>query len=617
MRSLRTQLLVSHLLLLLPMLALVTGTAIFSFVTVERFLGPDLERNVETVRAASLMQSALAQQRESFALLLAGAPQEAATVYNHGWASFEAGCSLAEDDATEREEYAAVAIVRQESIPYRKLSLQVMEQNSLTLQPDAPNIIRGDLLPQLLVLQKDTQRLLEINHHSILKNSHSAGEEARAAIRRSIAVTLLAVVLALLLAQRMVRLTLTPLAALAKRAERIAEGDLRPAPKKRRLDEIEALVSSFDEMAERLGEMRLSAARRLHRAERMSDAALEYLYDPVLVADAQGRVAHMNKAAERLFGPTQSSPRLPIEKVVTDRRIVRAIENAVERREVSASEDVTALVPVQVGEMLQTFRLRVTPMEDDDGKPLGSVAVLEDVTHIREIDRLKTEFIGVAAHELRTPVTSLLLSVQLMEEGAVGPLNDSQKEIVLAQKSDLERLEKLMRDLLDVTRLEAGTTTPRLEWITVEDVTRGPMQSLGAIAEHKHIGLTLEVIGEVEKLHADRGQIGRVLTNLIANAIRHTPSGGAVTVRAKGTSDEVTFLVEDNGEGIPTEYLKRIFDRFVQVPGATQGGAGLGLSIAQNIVRAHHGRMDVESELGKGSVFSFTLPRDPAAAGKE
>jgi len=247
-------------------------------------------------------------------------------------------------------------------------------------------------------------------------------------------------------------------------------------------------------------------------------------------------------------------------------------------------------------------------MRSDEGELLGAVAVLEDVTYLRELDTMKTEFIGVAAHELRTPVTSLLLGNELLLEGAVGDLNPDQKEMIQVQKDDLSRLEKLTRDLLDVTRLDQKTMKTRKEILPPADLLRATQKDLDPAARSAGVTLEFKEAEGVGPIYADRVQILRVLINLTSNAIRHTPSGGRVEVTVQKQGNQVSFRVSDSGEGIPPEYLERIFERFVQVPGATQGGAGLGLSIARKIVKNHGGDMKVESEFGKGSVFTFTLP---------
>ena len=173
-------------------------------------------------------------------------------------------------------------------------------------------------------------------------------------------------------------------------------------------------------------------------------------------------------------------------------------------------------------------------MHDDEGRLLGAVTVLEDVTHLRELDRLKTEFIGVASHELRTPVTSLLLSVQLLQEGAVGELTPDQKEVIAAQREDLERLERMMRDLLDITRLEAGVTPPRFEIVSAAELVTAAIESVDAQAQAKRIALVHEVASGLPSVRADRSQINRVLINLLNNAIRHTRAGWAGDSRGAG-----------------------------------------------------------------------------------
>ena len=315
----------------------------------------------------------------------------------------------------------------------------------------------------------------------------------------------------------------------------------------------------------------------------MSDAALESLYDPVIVTNGAGRIAHLNPAAEGLFGPVAEAKSRSLAQVVEDKAISDAVTRAIHQERVSAAEDETGFITRKMGDVERAYRLRASPMRDEDGSVLGAVVVLEDITHLRELDRLKTEFIGVASHELRTPVTSLLLSVQLLQEGAVGELTPDQKEVIAAQRDDLERLERMMRDLLDVTRLEAGVTPPRFEIVPSAELAASALQAVDASANAKGVNLNHEWPDNLPPVRADRNQITRVLVNLLNNAIRHTPAGGSVTVRVHQESNRVVFQVTDTGTGIPADYLPHIFERFVQVPGATRGGAGLGLSIAQTI----------------------------------
>jgi signal transduction histidine kinase len=487
----------------------------------------------------------------------------------------------------------------------------MMRANSLSIQPSTEKLVTDVLEPKITQMRNSAAVLLDNAEGVTTSDNALAKEDASNAIQHSIVVTLIAVGLAILLGLRLVHTVVGPLGELAARAVAISKGDFSARPSTpRRDDEIGTLTSAFNTMSDNIREARKASRRRLQRLEQMSDAALEHLYDPVVVLDQKAHLVHFNQAAENLFGKITEGAKVPILDRISDRRLAKALKLASMSGSVAASEDETALVSLETSEGRKTYRLRATPMADEDGALLGSVAVLEDVTHLREIDRLKNEFIGVASHELRTPVTSLLLSAQLLLDGAVGPLSKGQEGVVRVQLDDLHRLEKLMRDLLDVTKLEAGARSQRMERIPARELMQSAVELQKSQAEKKKVQLQMLACEDLGTVTADRLQIGRVLANLIANAIRHTPENGTVSVRASSDADEVTFYIEDTGEGIPEEYLARIFDRFVQVPGATQGGAGLGLSIAQNIVKAHGGRMAVESSLGRGSVFSFTLPRD-------
>ena len=637
MRSLKTQLLFSHLTLVMLMVVLMAG-AVVSFFRLGGSIDRILRANYNSVVAAQDMKETLERQDSAATFFLAGESQKARALYQTNWPLFRNAYQTEAHNITETGEQQIADAIGSEYSVYRQ-NLERLLYASPPLAPAQANRLYFDTLePQFAGLKRRAQDVLNLNQAAIVEADGRAKAEARRATLTGVGVTVGAFFAALYFALRMTRASLTPLRSLARQAEEIGAGRWNQRIELRRNDEIGALAHSFNHMAEQLREAWEQEEQRLHRAERMSDAALESLYDPVIVTDAAGKVAHINRAGQGLFGPSERLVGRVIELAVEDKRIAQAVERAIRQERVSASEDEAGLVTLQSGDTPRTYRLRASPMRDDEGRLLGAVTVLEDVTHLRELDRLKTEFIGVASHELRTPVTSLLLSVQLLQEGAVGELSADQKEVIAAQREDLERLERMMRDLLDITRLEAGVTPPRFEIVPPAELVRGAVNAVDTSAQAKGVTLTWDAPLTLPDVRADRSQIHRVLVNLLNNAIRHTPSGGSVNVRAqwkeagqglevkapptrsqetraqeeRGSAAGVEFTVHDTGAGIPADYLPHIFERFVQVPGATRGGAGLGLSIVQTIIAAHHAQIRVTSELGKGSAFMFVLP--PASA---
>jgi len=238
---------------------------------------------------------------------------------------------------------------------------------------------------------------------------------------------------------------------------------------------------------------------------------------------------------------------------------------------------------------------------------LFALTLLKDITHLREVDRLKSEFIATASHELRTPLTSVQMGVHLLLERAAGELTDKQVEVLSACREDCERLDKLMRDLLDLSRIEGGESKPRLEPIRTRDLIQDATKELRPQVESRGLDFTVEAAVDLPSVNADRSQVERVLSNLVVNAMRYTKHG-AIKISAQPRGNSVAISVSDTGSGIPQEYLAHIFDKFVQVPGAATGGAGLGLAISRLIVEAHGGQISVQSEPDKGSTFTFTLP---------
>jgi NtrC-family two-component system sensor histidine kinase KinB len=246
-------------------------------------------------------------------------------------------------------------------------------------------------------------------------------------------------------------------------------------------------------------------------------------------------------------------------------------------------------------------------MKDGDGRLVGAVTLLEDITHLSELSRMKSEFIAAASHELRTPLTSVQMGIHLLIEGTAGALGDRQIEILQVCREDTARLDRLIRELLDLSKIESGAVTPVLVAARPSVVLHGAVDALRLQVESRGLRLEVDADPELPNVSVDRSQIERAIGNLITNAMKATPAGGTITVAAVRRGDDVAISVTDTGAGIPREYLSRIFEPFVQIPHGSGGGSGLGLAITRRIVEAHGGQLTVQSEPGRGSTFTFTV----------
>jgi len=259
------------------------------------------------------------------------------------------------------------------------------------------------------------------------------------------------------------------------------------------------------------------------------------------------------------------------------------------------------------------FLPRIVAMRSEDNALLGIAVVLYDVTRFRLLDDAKTNLVGTVSHELKTPLTSLRLALHLLLENTTGELNSKQTDLLRTARDDAERMLRTLNNLLDLARLDAGSTELNREETTPEALVTGAIQEMQEPMSATGLRLVSSIEPHLPAVWVDRSRISLVFSNLIANAGKHSPAQGEILIRATRTdSGDVQFSVLDEGPGVPEEYQVRVFDRFFRVPGQTKTGAGLGLSIAREIVVAHGGRIGVKRRSERGSEFYFTLPRAAA-----
>ncbi|HEV8509666.1 MAG TPA: ATP-binding protein [Gemmatimonadales bacterium] len=258
-----------------------------------------------------------------------------------------------------------------------------------------------------------------------------------------------------------------------------------------------------------------------------------------------------------------------------------------------------------------TYQRVVAPARDSGGSLLGHIVLYRDVTHEAEVEKAKTEFVSVVSHELRTPMTSVKTSLSLLLAGAAGSLEPAAHELLEIALRNADRLIRLVNDLLDLSRLEAGQIEFRLEPVPLDDVVAASIEMVAAFAASRGVRLQTQPPPASQVAFAVRDRVIQVIVNLLSNAIKFSPQGGCVELRWRREDGFVVTEVADQGPGIPADQLSVVFDPFKQLDSSTtreHGGAGLGLTIAQRIVQALHGEIGAESELGKGSRFFVKLP---------
>jgi signal transduction histidine kinase len=269
------------------------------------------------------------------------------------------------------------------------------------------------------------------------------------------------------------------------------------------------------------------------------------------------------------------------------------------------TEDEASLLPMRIGKQERSYRLRTMPMRDSQGRLLGAVTTLEDVTSLQDTDRFKTQFISVASRKLRDPLLLLRRGLYALAQGFGGELLPLQAELVASASNESEKLDDLMGDLIEVAELDAGRREFTLERLR-------PLQALNEArdrycddAAQKHIRVEVKAFADLSFVQADRRVLRSILDNLLSNAIRYTPPDGEILLAAEEVQEFVQFTVSDTGRGIEAERLGTIFDRFSTF---SEKGSGLGLALGRRLVEQLGGQIAVESRLGHGTTFRFTIP---------
>ncbi|WP_149208300.1 ATP-binding protein [Flavobacterium johnsoniae] len=367
------------------------------------------------------------------------------------------------------------------------------------------------------------------------------------------------------------------------------------------------LAKSFNTMAQKLEEYHDSNVYKLLFEKKRLETLINNMNDPIIGLDNEGIVLFVNDEALKIIG-------LKSEDIIGKTASELAVSNDLIRSLILKESETPKKQPLKIfahGKESyfekEIHNITITPTGEEKEINIGDVIILRNITLFKELDFAKTNFIATVSHELKTPIASIKLSLQLLENGKTGDMNDDQKQLVESIKDDSQRLLKITGELLNLSQLETGNIQLNIGKSNPHEIVKYAVEAVKVQADQKKIQLVVDADENLKNVKADAEKTGWVLINYLSNAIRYSSEKSTILIKLKEENNQMVFQVIDTGKGIDTRYKDKVFDKYFQVPGSQKSGTGLGLAISKEFIEAQNGSVGVESNLGLGSTFWFTL----------
>ncbi|HUY18893.1 MAG TPA: ATP-binding protein [Candidatus Binataceae bacterium] len=376
------------------------------------------------------------------------------------------------------------------------------------------------------------------------------------------------------------------------------------------LAELDAVAAEFNRMAERLEQFEKLNVDRLVYEKNKTEAIIESIEDGIVLIDAEGVITHINEVAGIILGvEREEALGSAFDDLNSNHPHYLRVRSALRAAAHQPLDSQRVEVDLHVRGREHNYILKPVPLRQGGGESFGTILILQDITYLRDKDRARSNLVATLSHELNTPLTSLALSAELLER-ARDNFDSRQRELLATIVEDVTRIRNLANDLLNLARGEAGAIAMRTMPVELDKMLAAVVKTFALQAEQKRVQLGERIAGALPQIVADQVKLSWVVSNLIANALRYTPSGGTIVIAAEQVGEKVQLKISDSGPGVAPAVRDHLFERFAQwnVNGSEPGSAGLGLAIAKEIVEAHGGRIFVDSTLGQGTCFTVELP---------
>lgn len=591
---------------LVVLIAIVGTTASLNLFNLSRSIDGLMIANYKSINSATKMMEAIERQDSAVLIYINVDTQKGKNLFTNNNEEFLKWYNVNFNNVTEKGENKIVDTIRVSYTKYVSLFLDLQEIRSQQGSTKANEFYDTRMMPDFIDIKRELIQLSLLNEKAMFRSKDLATENARNSMYLVLGISIFAIIGGFAVSRFFTNRFLMPITLLTQTMKLIKAGDLNQQANINTKDEIGELSVEFNNMTKRLQQYEQSTLGKLLLEKNRSLAIVKSISNPLVVLDPDYRVILLNDAFEEIFNVS--------EEVLSNKHFLEGIRNGEIFDFISSSfntkdETHQKIFLIRINQEEYYFNIIITTVKDNNANLSGMIVTFQNVTQLKELEKIRTDFIATISHEFKTPLTSIMMGTDVLIEERMGQLNDDQRQFLQAIREDGDRLTKLVNDLLELSRIESGKALFKFQEYAIADIIECAIKPFYQLAEQQNKTLYFNCEEETAHVVADFQKITWVMNNLISNALKYTSAGDKISVNAIEKADMIYITVKDTGTGIPKEYLEKIFEKFVQVKDGDMEfrGTGLGLAVVREIIEAHHGEIWCESELELGSSFTFTL----------
>jgi PAS domain S-box-containing protein len=589
-------------------IAVVGITSVLNVYALSRAIDGLMVNNYKSINAVTYMLEAIEAQNNAVSTYVNADRTKGIAEFHKETDIFYNWYNIEFNNLTEAGEKEHVTRININYSKFLKLFSDIQEINNTQGTTAAMKYYDDSIFPVFTAIKEDLKKLSELNEKAMFRSKGNVTAAANKSMYVIISLSTVAVLGGFLISRYSTNKTLKPIYSLSETIKAVKEGNLDLQAPIISQDEIGELTKEFNDMTDRLHQLDKSNLGKLLAEKNKSMAIVKSISDPLILLDNNYKIVLLNKACEKLFSiKEEEAINKYFLEVIRNGDLYDFIYNSSKTMDNNVDEKI---VYIDFENKDYYFNVVVTIIKDTEANMNGVIVLLQNVTNLKQLEKIKSDFISTISHEFKTPLTSIMIGTSLVLDENVGALNKNQQEIIEAMKEDGEKLNALVNNLLQLSKLESNQSIFKLEPCSISEIIHNSVTCFLEQANSKNVNLHYEIVENMPLINADSEKIVWVLNNLISNALKYTIEHDQIVVNSFINDNKVCIAVSDTGSGIPQEYTEKIFHRFVQVKGENSDvkGTGLGLAIAREIVEAHGGEIWCESKLGFGSTFTFTLP---------